>query len=131
MDNDEMGDLIRQWGKPADFHPFAYYHRDLDFIYIMVRDCSVTEVRINEILDILEANHPEEGRPKYVGFMINSARRFCLKYGLGFEGEVDLVKLVDKVMKIYPCPIGFQDEIYRIFLQAPHVIDLSYPTSIN
>ena len=60
----------------ATFKPVAYYDEELDCIRVITRDCSVTEVRINEFLTIAEDNYPQNPSDKYVGFTVKGVRYF-------------------------------------------------------
>jgi hypothetical protein len=54
-----------------DFRPFAVFDAPLDCIRVGWRDCSVTEIRINDLLTVLEANYPSvPGASEIVGFSI-------------------------------------------------------------
>lgn len=107
------------WTEPSDFKPLVYYNIERDLIYVLTRDCISTRVVVNDVLDMLETRHPNSGEDKYVGFIIKSAKEFCIKYRLKYYGDIDLLELVDRVMLIYECPTVYQDEIYRILALVP------------
>ena len=56
------------------FRPLVYYDPRLDCIRVIVRDCSVTESRIDEIFTVLEDNYHTINQEKYVGFTIKGVR---------------------------------------------------------
>ncbi|SRR6266446_1531766 len=60
----------------ASFKPVAYFDEELDCVRVIIRDCSVTEVRINEHLTIAEDNYPTNPADRYVGFTVKGVRHF-------------------------------------------------------
>lgn len=107
------------WTEPSDFKPLAYYHSERDLVYVLIRNCMVTRVTVNDVIDMLEIKDPNGGEDKCVGFVIKSAKEFCIKYRLKYYGEIDLLELIDRIMLIYLCPTTYQDEIYRILALVP------------
>ncbi len=75
------------------FRPFALYDPQLDRVIVQTRDCSICEVRVNDVLTMYEANHPVEGKDKYCGFEIACMRYFQRQYGL--QGSVLISELLD------------------------------------
>jgi hypothetical protein len=83
------------------FRPCALFDERLDCIRVIARDVSVTEVRVDERLTVLESNI----NGKYVGFTIKGAKHFCQEQGLSLKGPVRLADLLDKIVKVSPDPI--------------------------
>ena len=87
------------------FRPLAFYDKVFDRILIQTRDCSIMEVRINEILTMLEDNYPEASENKHVGFAIECASAFCTRYGLLSDrtvGTVSLNAVLDSLCREFP-----------------------------
>lgn len=100
------------------FKPFAAYNKRLDSIWVLTKDCSVTEVRISDMLTLLEDNYPEKEEEKYVGFVIAGARGFCLRFGLLSRlGEVDLPVMLDAFFTLFPHDVILVDSIVRRLLK--------------
>lgn len=91
-----MGD---NFGQP--FVPFALYHRDLDRILVVTRDCSHTEIQVNDFLTLMEDNYPEEGEQKECGFVVECARGLCRISGLPYPG-FEVKKLLDFIESQFP-----------------------------
>ncbi|MBI2669689.1 MAG: hypothetical protein HYX20_00875 [Candidatus Yanofskybacteria bacterium] len=99
------------------FQPFAAYCKHLDSIWVLVKDCSVTEKRVNDILTILEDNYPEIEEEKCVGFVIEYACSFCLKHGLLPQQSVQLSAVLDAVAQYSPKDTAYMDNIIRPLLK--------------
>ena len=101
---DHLGRLVRQAfdGTAGEFRPCAMFDAPLDCIRVITLDCSVTEVRVNRYLTILQNNHPETDRDKYVGFTIKGAKHFCKTNGLDLRTPIRLVKLLDEIVAQSP-----------------------------
>lgn len=126
-DFQRLNELVREaLGDNADkpFRPFAIYDGQLDRILVQIRDCSVTEKSINEVLTLLEDNYPEDSEDRYAGLAVECARQFLIKHRFPYRGQIDPADIIDAIFIIYPCPVRIQDEIYLILVQAPVFIDL-------
>ena len=84
------------------FNPVAYYDENLDCVRVLVRDCSITETRINENLTLLEDNYPEKGEARYVGFSIKGAKHFCIKNGLPTTGPITVSGILTAMLDQHP-----------------------------
>ena len=93
----EFDDLVRRCGA-HEFEPFAVYEKDLDCIRVIVKDCSVCEFRINELLTVFHDNNPAS-EPLPIGFTIKGIRA---KFGHQFDGIVKLTELLDALVKKSP-----------------------------
>lgn len=83
------------------FRPFAAFDEGIGCILVQVRDCSVLEERINMILTALIDNNAVGDRQENkenIGFLIESARGLCLKYGLPTQGNVQLASILNALM---------------------------------
>ena len=92
-------------GEADDFRPFAVFDERLDCIRVTVRQCSVVETRINDLLTVLEDNYEEPGPGRYVGFTIKGPKYFCITHGLPGSGPVRLTEILDKIVAVYPEPV--------------------------
>lgn len=86
----------------VSFRPFAYYDERLDCIRVLVRDCSCTESRIDEVFTVLENNYPMTNENKYVGFTIKGIRHILNTIGVTPDGYIQLTKLLDHIVQTYP-----------------------------
>jgi hypothetical protein len=79
--NDEerrLTELVRKAvGDRGPFRPFAGYDDINDRIIGVVRDCSVTEVRVIPSLVLMEDNHPTSDDDFHVGFAVECVSRYC------------------------------------------------------
>jgi len=98
---------------PKGFKPCAYYDKHLDCIRVQVKDCSFTEIRLNKIFTIYQANHMKN--IDYVGFSIKGIRHLFEK--LNFPKAKDqpyiLADIIDAIVK--DDPEAFSDLIQREF----------------
>lgn len=84
------------------FRPFAYYDERLDCIRVLVRDCSCTESRIDEVFTVLENNYPKTNESKYVGFNIKGIRHMLRTLNVNPDGYIPLTKILDHIVQTYP-----------------------------
>ncbi|MDP3963348.1 MAG: hypothetical protein Q8Q39_02520 [bacterium] len=93
MDVHDIAFRMRALSEDAigEFRPFAIYNNRLDHILVQTKDCSMTEVRINGCLTLLEDNYSQEGEANLVGFLIEGASRLCAKYRI----RTDPAKLLE------------------------------------
>ena len=103
---------------PGIFEPCAYYDKHLDCIRVQIKECSFTEIRINKIFNIYEANHTSD--IEYVGFSIKGIRYIFEKAGVPSKaGPYMLAEIMDTIIKSNPD--AFSDLIQREFA---HMLDL-------
>ena len=112
------------------FRPCALYDEPLDCIRVFSRDCSVTEIRINSLITVLEENYPASGSSrKYVGFTINGARHFCKENGLDLATPIKLTEILDKIFASSPTLLirMFVDGFARPLVEEQNIktVDLS------
>lgn len=95
------------------FRPCAYFDKHLDCIRVQVKDCSFTEIRLNGIFTLYQANHTE--RFEYMGFSIKGIRHLFEENHLPMakEGPFMLAEIIDAILKVYPD--FFSDLIQREF----------------
>lgn len=84
------------------FTPLAYYDKHMDCIRVQIRDCSITETRVNDLLTILEDNYPEQGQRKYVGFTFKGVSHIFKQLHLPLEGVLKVTDLFNKIVAVYP-----------------------------
>ncbi len=87
---------------PKAFKPCAYYDKHLDSIRVQVKDCSFTEIRLNELFTIYRANHTKSG--EYMGFSIKGIRHLLVKSGFpkAKQGPFMLAEILDHIIKARP-----------------------------
>ncbi|MFZ2445134.1 MAG: hypothetical protein WAW37_02135 [Syntrophobacteraceae bacterium] len=104
---------------PKAFRPCAYYDKHLDCIRVQVRDCSFTEIRLNEAFTIYQANHVSCA--EYIGFSIKGIRHLFeeLKLPRAKERPYIIAEIIDAAVKANPGAFG--DFIQRNF---PALLDL-------
>lgn len=102
MFTDEVVAEIRSLMGEGSFVPFAIYNKSLDWIWVQVADCSVTEVYISSGFVMLERNHTENGQRTNIGFHIEGARMFCRENNLPMDGVVSIRGILDCMQKLDP-----------------------------
>lgn len=132
----EVTALVREAfaGSTGEFRPCIVFDERLDCIRVVVRDCSVTETRINELITILEDNYypASGGNRRYVGFTVKGARHFCQSQGLNIATPVKLSAIFDKILAVSPEPVVQMaiDGIARPLMEDQKLeerVDLSTP----
>jgi len=89
-----------------EFRPFALYDDRLDCIRVITRDCSVTDVRVNGRITLLEDNHAGSNKAfKYVGFTIKGAKHLCRECGFDLNLPVRISDLLDVIVAASPEPV--------------------------
>lgn len=83
-----------------EFRPFAYFDKHLDCIRVKILDCSVTEVRLNRFLTVLQPNNVY--RSGHCGFTIKGVAHLFNEFGIPMSGVFDLVELLDRIVKKFP-----------------------------
>lgn len=120
-----MADFFSQ-NKPGIFSPCAYYDKHLDCIRVQFKDCSFTEIRLNRLFTIYQANHVDN--VEYVGFSIKGIRFLFEKFGIqkSKEHPFILAEIIDTIVK--NDPDSFSDLIQREFASKLdlEVEDLEY-----
>jgi hypothetical protein len=102
------------------FRPLAYYDRHMDCIRIELRDCSITEKRIDEKITVLLDNFPDQNQSPIAGLMIKGVKHYLFKeLGLPVEGILFVTSILDKLTKLYP------DEIEANIRKLVYEIDLT------
>jgi len=98
---------------PGTFQPCAYYDKHLDCIRVQIKDCSFTEIRLNKIFTIYQANHTDN--VEYIGFSIKGIRYVFEKMNLPMkkDGPYLLAEILDAIIK--ENPENFSDLIQREF----------------
>lgn len=98
---------------PKTFKPCAYYDKHLDCIRVQIKDCSFTEIRLNKVFTIYQANHMEV--IEYMGFSIKGIRYLLekLEFPKAKQGPFILAEILDAIIKAHP--EFFSDLIQRQF----------------
>jgi hypothetical protein len=89
-----------------EFRPFAVFDQPLDCIRVITRDCSVTEIRIDDFLTVLEANYPVSGSDEYVGFTIKGVAHLCESHGIPASGPWKLADFLDAILTASSEPVA-------------------------
>lgn len=103
--SDEVSALIRaQFAQfPGQFRPSAFFDDRLDCIRVIVKDCSVLETRINELITVLKDRYASDNDPTpYVGFTVKGARHFCHDNNLSLDAPIQVSALLDAMLKSFP-----------------------------
>lgn len=102
----ELGSLVSNAfaGQTGSFRPCAIYQERMDSIRVVVRDCSLTATRINDLVTVLEDTYYKPGRgvERYVGFTLKGVKRFCEKIGIATVGPVKLGEILDGIIQEFP-----------------------------
>ena len=69
-----LDDLLSSM-RGGEFKPCAYYHERLDNLYIHLKDCSYTTIRVAEGIEIHRENTPD-GDGEIVGLTLECPKRF-------------------------------------------------------
>jgi hypothetical protein len=104
------------------FSPVAYFDCHMDCIRIELRDCSITETRINEHITILEDNYPGD-RPLVAGLMLKGVRHLFIEWNLPLNGIVHVTSILNEVVKKYP-EFAHQ-EIYKLVNAIDFSVNMS------
>ena len=89
-------------GPPKDFSPVAYYDKHMDCIRVELRDCSVTEVRIDQTLTLLRDNDPSEDQHSLAGVKIKGIKHLFKSWGLDLEGVHLVTTIVNRLLADLP-----------------------------
>ena len=84
------------------FKPLALYDDELDCVRVLIRDCSITERRVNAFLAIYEDNYPAPGVLLHVGFAIKGVKHFLNQHDIPLDGTFTVVELLDRITKYSP-----------------------------
>lgn len=99
----------------APFRPVAFWHKELNTIVVVVRDCSACHVRVNDGLTLMEDQYPEDDEDRYVGFEVHATPGFYENEGLLSGGSVELNQALDMLVRKFPGDL-LQIEICRTLL---------------
>ena len=110
--------------------PRAYYNEILDAIYVIAVDCSFTEHRISDLIDLKERNYLGEGQKRYIGFNVNGARAFCKAKGLPSKGAVSIerILLTLNLCETNPRARGAIKEVAIPILEDNNLDMIEFPT---
>lgn len=92
------------------FNPCAYYDKHMDCIRIELRDCSVKEVRMNEILTIHLDNAPDVTQPPLVGLTIKGVKHLFTEHNLPLAGIVEITEILNKIASAIEAAIQSEHE---------------------
>lgn len=105
------------------FKTYSKYNREFDRIVFITRDfneCSIAEIKINDVLYILKDLNPQNNR--YVGFAIWSLKDICMINNLPHKGIADPKNIVDVIINQYGCSTEYVDEVYRMLAFFPRIL---------
>ena len=89
----------------SSFKPVAYYDDRLDCIRVIIRDCSISEFRVNEYLTLMQDNHPDKDTnpmDRYVGFTVKGIRDFFLRKLNHQAQSVEIPELLAQILSSLP-----------------------------
>lgn len=89
----------------SSFKPVAYYDDRLDCIRVIIRDCSISEFRVNEYLTLMQDNHPDKDTnpmDRYVGFTVKGIRDFFLRKLNHQAQSVEIPELLAQILSLLP-----------------------------
>ena len=89
----------------GEFRACAIFDEPLDCIRVFARDCSFTEIRIDDRITVLEDNYCPVGGKKYVGFTIKGARHFCQSLGFRLSAPIQMTDLLNAILDATPDPV--------------------------
>jgi hypothetical protein len=97
-------DEIRQviTSSTPTFKPFAYFDKHMDCIRVLIRDVSVTEVRMGKFITLLKENHRTPFSTEHVGFTIKGVAHLFHEAGLTVSGVRGLEEILDAIVKAVP-----------------------------
>ena len=103
MSNDQQAattinqELTAILGDRVLFRPCAYYDKHMDCIRIELRDCSVKELRLSELLTVHMDNDPEDGQSQYVGLTIKGVKHVFTELNLPLEGIIRITEILNRL----------------------------------
>jgi len=105
-EEEKLTSLVREsFRESGAFHPCAVFDEPLDCIRVFTRDCSFTEIRIDDRITVLEDNYCASGAEKYVGFTIKGARHFCNEHHFRLSAPVKMADLLNAILEATPDPV--------------------------
>jgi hypothetical protein len=126
---EQVGALVRETfaSESGEFHPCALFDEPLDCIRVITRDCSFTEIRIDDRITVLEDNYCPIGGKKYVGFTIKGARHFCQERGFRLSAPIKLIELLNAILDATPDPVVrvVVDGIVRPLVEEGKINDIA------
>lgn len=84
------------------FVPHAVFDVHLDCIRVLIRDASVTEVRIDEDLTVYRDNFPVNFGSEYVGFTLKGVNHLLHELGMEFDRAYKVSEILDAIVKQRP-----------------------------
>jgi hypothetical protein len=123
-------------GPPTDFKPVAYYDKHMDCIRIELRDCSITEIRVDQMLTLLRDNDPSPEQSPLAGVMIKGVKHLFKKWGLPLEGVLLVTTIVDRLLQELPIDsenIQVKHDVQRVNLVAADIelsVNMSQPDEL-
>lgn len=89
-------------GPPGDFTPIAYYDKHMDCIRIELRDCSMTEIRIDSVLTLLRDNHPSPDQQPVAGLMVKGVRLLFKQWDISLGGVLMITTILNRILEQMP-----------------------------
>lgn len=93
------------------FKPFVYYQKSLDMVKIRIKDCSMTEIWINNYISICKSNHTK--KPKIVGFNIYFVSSLIAKHNITDQNNINILQLIQIANNVDP-KIEFAGDINNV-----------------
>lgn len=111
----------------GDFKPVAYFDKFLDCIRIELRDCSMTEERINETITTLRDNYPGPGQDGRAGLMIKGVHHLFIRLGIPMSGIVLVTEILNSLLADLPEDHENVRAIQRITAEIELTINMGGP----
>lgn len=84
------------------FRPFAEYDQDMDCIRVQVRDCSITERRLGDLVTIYYETFPRGDRPRCIGLALKGVNAALKKAHIPHRAVYTVEMLADAWAKLLP-----------------------------
>jgi len=95
------------------FGPNAYFDKHMDCIFVKLRDCSITEVRVSEYLTFLFDNHPNKNQSNFAGLKIKGIKHIFKTLDIELEGIIAFTDFWDAFAKEYPSEVERAEEEHK------------------
>jgi hypothetical protein len=103
LEDQQAGFIRETLASVGEFRPFALFDEPLDCIRVVLRDCSVTEIRISDLLTLLEANYPTAaGQSEIVGFTFKGVAHICATHNIPASTPWKLADIFDALLRVAP-----------------------------
>jgi len=86
---------------PKDFKPCAYYSKSLDCIYVLTKNCSFTEARVNAVYTVFLVNHKNGN--VFAGFCIKGISKVFQEFKhLSTKDDCKVADIIQAASVVFP-----------------------------